>query len=127
MKTLVTCQGVAHIAHPHQGYIPNMFHLQDFTQFADQKNNVIAGALFAKLPELRKVFADLCGRDAHLLAQLLRRGVLLVLCLHPAQGSQVNREFADNDIGNFSLFHGLLPNMVLLNWRNGTGTSYAIY
>ena len=35
MKTLVARQGMPHIAHPDQGYIPKMVQLQDFTQLAN--------------------------------------------------------------------------------------------
>jgi hypothetical protein len=71
------------------------------------------GALFVGGGGQRGVGEHLRAQRGEVAGHATPRGEFPKRGLHPAQGSQVHRESADYNIGNFSIFHGLLPNIFL--------------
>ena len=113
-EALVASQGVPNIAGPDYHNIPDTVYPQDGAQLADQEFDAVSGALFAKLTELREIFADLGGGNSQPFPQFLRGGYLAAFLRHALQRAQVKGQSANDNIGDWFVFHFYLQGI----WDN---------
>ena len=77
---------------------PFLIDLQHGLQPFDEIGYLVARALLAKAAKVRKVFANLRRTDVQSFAQFVRRGNVFVVLLQAAQGAQIKRQSADNNV-----------------------------